>query len=208
MYRLVVLLLAMTLTTPALAKDLEGHGPSSSGGFSHRFQLAPHDYAPQVNVHYGLSQPLLFGGFNAAVDVRLGRFVLEYSHGTNLDYDRVQGLSASFLGASGVSLKSPWTTGAGLGYTVVDDLYVMLEAKVHHYEMRADDAIATSTTVSLGPALAYRLFVWRGLNLTAYARYWPNIWTSSPRVELGGRSLNPVHLGLFGNLSIGWSFDL
>lgn len=213
-----ILSVLLLLVTPSLAladqgppepSRTRGHGPSSSSGFSHRFQLEPHRYdTPQVNIHFGLSQPLLLSGFNAAVDLRRGRWVFEYSHGTNLDYTANPAIGSRFVGASDVSLTSPWTTGGGIGYTLVDDLYVMLELKAHRYELESEDTMRAYTTASIGPALAYRLFLWKGLDVTAYARFWPNVWSSRDNVSVGGQTFDPVNLGFFGNLSVGWAFDV
>lgn len=199
------------LPATLLAQERHGHGPSSNKAFSHDFQLKAHRYnTPQLNVHFGLSQPLLFNAFNVAADLRLGRLVLEYSHGVGLDYNATPGVVERFFGNDRIDLDSPWTTGAGVGYILLDDLYLMLEAKVHRYDVALDGERASFTTASLGPALAYRLFLWKGLNMTAYARYWPNIWTSTggQDIAIAQESLAPVNLGLFGNLSVGWSFDL
>lgn len=185
------------------------HGPGNTG-FSHNFQRRAHEYKPQLNVHFGLSQPVLFGGFNIAADLRIGRWVMEYSHGMWLDYNRVDSVARQFVGDTGAGISSPWTTGAGLGYILLDDLYVMIEAKVHHYDLSYRGASVSYTTASLGPALAYRLFLWRGLNITAYARYWPNVWSSASKdqLTLENERFDPVNLGFFANLSLGWSFDL
>ncbi len=186
-----------------------GHGPSSDGFLSHDFQWEPHRYQSQFNLHFGLSQPLLFEGFNVAADFRIGRWVFEYSHGMFLNYNAVDGVVESFVNDSSVRLDSPWTTGGGVGFILLDDLYVMAELKAHHYNTSVGQDSAQYTTISVGPALAYRLFVWRGLNLTTYFRWWPTVWDSTDgKVELGDKTFDPVDLGFFANLSLGWSFDL
>src|SRR5690606_1218162 len=84
-------------TTPVPSAAARDHGPGSRG-FSHQFQWQARDYPDgQVGLHFGLSQPLLLGGFNVATDVHLGRWVVEYSHGMKLDYNRVE---SSMLTAS------------------------------------------------------------------------------------------------------------
>lgn len=191
---------------------VEQHGPSSDEAFSHRFQWEAHRYDGQLNLHYGLTQPLLFNGFNAAADYRVGRWVLEYSHGTNLDYTNVRSVAERFLDerVDDAGLVSPWTTGFGVGYTLIDDLFVMLETKAHRYRTDFGGESEEYTTVSVGPALGYRLFLFRGLNLTAYLRYWPNVWDSveGDRLQVGGAEFDPVNLGVFGNVSLGWAFDV
>ncbi len=213
-----ILLTALFLASPAWAQAPSSppekskqapHGPSNEGFLSHNFQWAPHEYESQLNVHFGLSQPLLLNGFNIAMDYRIGQWVFEYSHGMFLDYNASEGIGERFVGKSGADLDSPWTTGGGVGYILLDDLYLMLEVKVHRYEMELSGEKLNYTTASVGPALAYRLFLWRGLNLTAYVRWWPNVWDSTEgKVELANTSFEPVDLGLFANLSLGWAFDL
>ena len=188
------------------------HGPKSRALPSHSFQLAARSYAPQLNVHFGLSQPLLLDGFNIASDLRVRRWVFEYSHGMRLDYNALagEGQTSVFVPHAGADVDSPWTTGFGIGHNVLDDLYVMAEFKAHRYEIAHDGDRGGYTTASVGPALGYRLFLWRGLNLTAYARFWPNVWTSTggEAVTVGGKAFDPINLRFFGNLSLGWAFDL
>ncbi len=203
-------LLLAAAAAPTTAAANEGHGPSSTEALSHNFQWQPHTYErPQLNVHFGLSQPLLLDGFNIAADMRVGRWVFEYSHGMNLDYNRQAFTEKQFVGDSGADLDSPWTTGAGVGYILLDDLYLMVEVKAHRYDLSLDGQRTSYTTFSVGPAVAYRLFLWKGLNLTAYLRYWPNVFESDgPQIDLAGQRFDAVDLGFFANLSLGWSFDL
>src|SRR4051812_15437617 len=85
---LAALLVTFALVLSSLGAAAEaGHGPSAEGTPSHRFQWAPHAYdAPQLNVHFGLIQPLLVHGVNVAADLRYGAWVFEYSHGMFLHY--------------------------------------------------------------------------------------------------------------------------
>src|SRR5687767_8984669 len=56
---------------------------------SHVFQLRAHQPpAVQLTFHFGLIQPIVMRGFNAAVDVRYKRLLLSYSHGHGLDASR------------------------------------------------------------------------------------------------------------------------
>ena len=187
----------------------DGHGPSSAGFPSHSFQWAGRNYAPQLNIHFGLSQPIFLRGFNAAVDFRYGRWVFEYSHGMFLDYTAFAPTRDQFVGSTGADLDSPWTTGFGVGFNLIDDLYVMAEFKAHRYDLSLDGDDISYTTISIGPALAYRFFIWRGLNITTYLRYWPNVWDDAPdELIVGDERFDPVNLGFFFNLSIGWAIDL
>jgi hypothetical protein len=212
--RLLPLLLATAaMLAPLRARAEEGHGPSAEGLPSHRFQLAPHSYdAPQLNVHFGLLQPLLTHGVNVAADLRLGPWVFEYSHGMFLHYSDFAGSLSSAERDAGIGLYSPWTTGFGIGHNVVDDLYLMVEVKAHRYEVSLDGATENYTTMSVGPAVGWRFFVYKGLDVTTYVRWWPNVWSSSSSVTLATSSGAVQHqahdLGLFANVSVGWAFDL
>ena len=188
------------------------HGPSSTG-FSHDFQWAPRSYDEgQIGLHFGLSQPLLLGGFNVAADAHLGRWVFEYSHGMTLDYNRLErAMLTAAEREAGLDLDSPWTTGFGLGIRVLDELYPMVEFKAHRYTARIGDATERYTTISIGPALAHRLFLYDGLFVNTYLRYWPNLWTSRRNDEVhfdSNLTHETVDLGFFGNLSIGYAVDL
>ena len=75
----------------------------------------------QLAFHGGLLQPLLLKGFNAAVDVRHKRLVMSYSHGEGLDLTAFAGLPQAQIDA-GVQVREVWTTGGGVGLTLVDEL--------------------------------------------------------------------------------------
>ena len=191
-----------------------GHGPTSRSFPSHRLQWAAHSQdRPQLGINVGLVQPLL-RGFNVASDLRVGKFVFEYSHGMNLDYNA---LSAAMDPADrdvGLDLDSPWTTGGGVGYVLFDELHAMVEFKAHRYEVALGDARADYTTVSIGPALVWRYFLYRGFHANFYLRYWPNVWTSTDgdTVVLQDGATRHEHevtdLGFFANISLGYAFDL
>jgi len=188
------------------------HGPSAKGFPSHTFQLKGRSYHPQLNVHFGLIQPILFRGFNIAVDFRIGRWVFEYSHGMGLRYDALPAAMQKPDAEAGMKLSSPWTTGFGIGFNVIDDLFIMVEFKAHRYNASLFGQDKAYTTISIGPTLGYRFFWWKGLNTTLYLRYWPNVWVSDKIVAFqrgrGTHKHNPTNLNLFLNLSIGWAFDL
>lgn len=198
---------------PSLKSKAErDHGPGSSG-FSHQFQWAAREYpGGQLGVHFGLSQPLLLGGFNVAADVHWKRWVLEYSHGVHLDYNRLEStMLTTAERRAGLDLDSPWTTGFGVGFRVLDELYPMIEVKAHRYTARVGGETHRYTTASIGPALAHRLFVYDGLFINSYLRYWPNVWSSAPNGKVGfasGLAHEPLDLGFFANLSVGYALNL
>jgi hypothetical protein len=192
------------------------HGPSSDAFPSHRFQLAPRDVRQgQVAVNFGLVQ-LALGGFNVAAELRYRTLWFEYSHGIDLTLNDAGG-----LGLSGAERQNnlhvfvPYTTGFGVGSTVLDELWLGVEFKTHRYEVSAPNGSATAyQTYSIGPVLGYKFFVWRGFHLNAYMRYWPNVASSldSNRVALRSGATVVQHdahdFGFFANVSVGYAFDL
>lgn len=194
--------------------DAERHAYRASyGAFpSHEFRLAPRWHErPEVSIHFGLLQPVALEGFNAAMDLRWGPLLLSYSHGQGLNYSAHGGLGLDSADkAVELELRSPWTTGGGVGVILVDELWVMFDVKAHRYEATLNDQHAAYTTVSLGGELGYRLFAWRGLFLQSMLRYWPNVYTSLPADELtlGRYTHRAKDLGLFVNFSLGWAFEI
>lgn len=170
----------------------------------------------QIAFHAGLLQPVLLRGFNAAADVRIGRLVLSYSHGEGLDLTGVGGVLPDEQRELGVRVREPWTTGFGVGATLVDELYVMADFKVHRIEVDTGLDVRGYSTVTLGGEIGYRLFVWEGLYVSPVVRYWPNIWTSAPggfelTTEAGTFQHDPLPQGfggLFANVLVGWAFDV
>jgi hypothetical protein len=197
----------------ALAAEPGGHGPSAplTQLLSHRFQLEAHQPGLQLAFHAGLLQPILLQGFNAAMDVRVGRFVATYSHGEGLDGVGTSALLPSEL-ARGADLALTWSTGGGLGVTLIDELYVLVDFKVHRYAFTAGGERADYTTVTVGGELGYRFFIWKGLHVAPVVRFWPNVWTSAPGgVVASGLTHQPVAQGasgFFANVLVGWAFDV
>jgi hypothetical protein len=204
---------ATSVTTPA--PELP-HGPSSNAFPSHRFQWAPRDAKRvQVGVNFGLLQ-LALGGFNVAAELRYRRLWLEYSHG--------MALTLNNAGRSGMTeaerqqdlhIYVPYTTGFGAGVTLLDELWLGVEFKAHRFEVNAPGGAATHyETYSIGPVLGYKLFLWRGLHVNAYVRYWPNVATTldDGKVALQGSNGTVVHeahgFDFFANVSVGYAFDL
>ncbi|WP_394850182.1 hypothetical protein LZC95_22330 [Pendulispora brunnea] len=224
MLRRSVIAITLTLSATGHAASSEGppateHGPASSAFPSHRFQLAPHRYPRgEIGVNFGLIQPIFAHGFNIAGEFRYQRLWLEYSHGQSLDYSACASMClTSDERNAGLSVKSPYTTGFGVGFILIDDVWLGLEFKTHRYEVGAPSGDQVRyQTYSIGPVLGWRFFVVRGLYIDLYARYWPNIANTLPNGEWavaasGDRpaSTHQAHnLGVFANASIGWAFAL
>jgi hypothetical protein len=210
--------LASSAASSAIADELPpAHGPAAPDRQfpSHRFTLAAHQpERVQLAVHYGLLQPILLHGFNAAVDVRWRRLVATYSHGAGLDV--TSALSDSEKHA-GLTLREPWTTGGGVGVLLIDELWVLADVKVHHFEPELAAERASYTTMTLGGEVGWRFFVWKGFNIGVVGRYWPNVWSSAkngvPLTSSSGQPFvhQPAHQGasgLFANVLVGWAFGL
>jgi len=202
------------------AAQLEQHGPKAPGSAfpSHVFQLKAH--APetaQLSFHYGLTQPIVLRGFNAAVDVRYRRFVFTYSHGQGLDFTHLAGVRSRAEKAAGVSVFVPYSTGFGIGLTLIDELYVLADFKLHRFEVRVDSDKQEYFTITTGAELGWRFFLWKGLHIAPVIRYWPTVWASKDKLTLDSDTGPIVHHrvkqgfalgGLFVNILVGWAFDL
>jgi hypothetical protein len=179
---------------------------------SHVFQTGPRWHAqPELSVHFGLLQPILFEGFNAALDLRWGPFVASYSHGQGLNYSASPsiGLNAEEA-ARGLQLLSPWTTGGGVGVVLIDELYLMVDVKRHRYRASLEGDSVSYTTTSVGAELGFRFFAWRGFFVQPVLRYWPNVHDTlrADRANLAGLGHRAKDLGVFTNITVGWAFDI
>jgi hypothetical protein len=183
---------------------------------THHFQWAPSDAKDvQVGVNFGLLQ-LALGGFNVAAEVRYRRLWLEYSHGMDLKLNDLGGFSLTQTERDeNLRVFVPYTTGFGIGFTIVDELWLGVEFKTHRYDVNAPGGpVASYQTYSVGPVLGYKLFVWKGFYTNAYARYWPNVASSleGNKIALAGADGTVTHsahdFGLFANVSVGYAFDL
>jgi hypothetical protein len=174
----------------------------------------PDRWATRPSVMSGLGQWIVFGGGNIAGQLKVGRFVFEYSHGQALDYDRFGGFAKSSAErGAGVSVFSPWTTGGGAGIQITPNLHLMVEVKAHRYEVMSADRSQSLhyTTFSIGPGAFYDVYLYKGLFVQPNVRFWPNVANT-----LGDGTLRrpdgttyvhqPHNLGLFVNVNLGWTF--
>ncbi|MEL6849486.1 MAG: hypothetical protein AAFP92_13275, partial [Bacteroidota bacterium] len=59
-------------------------------------------YTDQWTLAFGMSQPLFLNGFNVAINYTTQRWVFEYSHGMNLDYNALPAeAAAAYIQAPG-----------------------------------------------------------------------------------------------------------
>jgi hypothetical protein len=196
------------------SQSTEWHTPF--GVPSHKFSWAPTDTKKvQVGVNFGLLQ-LALGGFNVAGELRYRRLWLEYSHGVALNLNNLGGFSMTGAERSqDLHIYMPYTTGFGVGFTILDELWLGAEFKTHRYDVNAPGgAVASYQTYSIGPVLGYKLYVYKGFYLNAYGRYWPNVASTLSGNEIalhgtGGTVEHSAHdFGLFANLAVGGTFDL
>jgi hypothetical protein len=213
MKTLAALVTLVGLVTSARAHE-DAHGPAAPANrFAHQFRLAAHQ-PPRVQLafHYGLIQPILYGGFNAAVDVRWKRLIFTYSHGAALD------VTSNLSGrerAAGMRAYMPFTTGGGAGVLLIDELYVLVDFKYHRYDLSLGAEHPRYDTFTVGAELGWRLFLWKGLYVSPVVRYWPNVWTSAPaggvKLKDGALAHAPMQQGyggFFANVLVGWAFNL
>jgi hypothetical protein len=229
-FRLVVSLLvlqsmAVALEGQALADPpsatsapVRAHGPKAPDDQfpSHVFRLEAHrPERVQLAFHFGLNQPILLHGFNAALDVRYDRLILTYSHGQGLDV--TSSSLSSGEQAAGMTLRMPYSTGGGVGVLLIDELWVLADVKVHHFEANTALDHRTYTNVTIGGEIGWRYFVWKGFNIGFVARYWPNVYSSAGRgITLHDSSGKPFfhepaqqgYGGFLANVLVGWAFDL
>ena len=116
---------------------------------------------------------------------------------------------------AGHDVSMPWSTGFGVGLTIVDELYALVDFKVHSVEVAHDEGTLDYRTITLGLEVGYRLFLWKGLHIAPVIRFWPTIHSSIDRdgVAIGqdGVVHEPLQQGLggfFANVLIGWAFDV
>ena len=185
-------------TTPALAD-----GPAD-----------PYTLRPSVMA--GLLQWIAFGGGNLAGQVKVGRAVLEYSHGQALDFSRSGGFALSQRERDeGAKAGMRWTTGGGAGLQITPRLHVLIEVKAHRVELTARDRnqVAAYTAYTVGPGIFYDLYVAGGFFVQPNVRYWPTVASTYKRadatfVRADGTSYTlPRHDNpLFVNVNVGCTF--
>jgi hypothetical protein len=209
---------AFEVATPGSNSESElqrpADDPSSQDPALHHFHWAPD--SPQhaeVGVNFGLLQ-LALGGFNVAGEVRYRRLWLEYSHGMDLTLNHFGGYSLTQTEkAQNLHIYVPYTTGAGVGFTLLDQLWLGVEVKAHKFDVNAPGGpVSSYETYSVGPVLGYKLYIFKGLYANAYLRYWPNVATSlnGGQIALQGTNGTVIHSAhdwnVFANVAIGYAF--
>jgi hypothetical protein len=153
------------------------------------FSLQAQDWKKDknINVLFGLTQPVLLSGFNIEGNYIHNRLIFDYSHGVSLNF------SGSALNTElknqGVVVHMPWTTGFGIGYRLKEWINVRVEPKWHRFEFYYDGAtqntaneIVSYNTMSLGigvygnfqPFKNKSSFL-KGIMIAPSIRFWPTI---------------------------------
>lgn len=172
-------------------------------------------YTLRPSAMLGMTQWVLFGGGNIAAQVKFGHWVAEYSHGQALQFERLGGLGLTKDERdAGVSVHMPWTTGGGFGYQITPELHVMVELKLHRYEVEDDVGGELSyTTFTVGPGIFYDLYLYKGLFVQPNLRWWPTVASNfdtrrTLTADDGSAYRHERHdLFPFVNVNIGWTFD-
>ena len=162
----------------------------------------------------GQTQYWLFGGGNLAVQYASDRWVFEYSHGFSLKLNRQPFALTQAERDEALTINVPWTTGGGVGLRFLGNWHVLLEVKVHRYDIRhSSGQTASYTTYSVGPGIFYTVYLWKRLVIQPNVRWWPNVGSSlignrQTFVRADGTSFDhAVHdFGLFANVNLGWTF--
>ena len=179
-------------------------------------------YSNKWTIVSGLNQPVFLNGINLAVNYTTNRWVFEYSHGANLNYSGPalkEGYRDNVL-----SLKSPYSTGPGVGYRVFANkilgMDIRAEAKLHQYDVKLNDTQEISyTNFDLGGGAYWQIRPFgkkenrlKGIVIEPSIRYWANVssslednfqyTTNNGKMEIH----NPYPLNLFFNISIGYTF--
>ena len=164
-------------------------------------------------VMLGLGQWALGGG-NVAVQARIGRLALEYSHGQAVHLSELSLLMSSSEKAVGADVREPWTTGFGIGLMVTENLRVLLEAKANHYDVQGGDRYTAIdyTLFTVGPGVFYEIPIWRGLFLQPSLRWWPTVASTfkdgSTLRRSDGTAVTMARptSEIFPNVNLGWEF--
>jgi hypothetical protein len=168
-----------------------------------------------VSVMLGLHQWLVMGGGNVAAQYKGRRLVLEYSHGQSLHLNN--GGRLTLTGEerdAGAQVDMPWTTGAGVGLRLTRNLHLLIEGKIHRYELLGADRNQRLSylTFTVGPGLFYEIHLWRGLFLQPLVRWWPTVadtldeGASLRRTDGSTYVVRPKSLGVFANVNLGWAW--
>ena len=188
------------------------------------------DFGTQVNLLFGLNQPLI-DGFNIEGNIFHKRLVFDYSHGISLNFEGQS--AAAVLTDAGLAAHLPYSTGFGVGYRFTEWLNVRFEPKWHQFELYYEDddaetpfATYNTTTLGIGVYGMWKPFknqenFLKGFMVAPSLRYWYNVGSTLENDELTYfntvTNQEEIHKALnigvgntpwIINVSIGYSVDL
>jgi hypothetical protein len=145
----------------------------------------------EVAVLFGMTQPLLVGGFNIEGNLFYKRFAFDYSHGASLEFRAETAVGA--MSEQGLAAHIPYSTGFGVGYRFTEWINLRVEPKWHRLQIYYDGEdynetgfLADYTTFSLGLGLygSWKPFkqkehkLLRGITIAPSVRWWPTLSSS------------------------------
>ncbi len=166
------------------------------------------------NLVFGMSQPLVLNGGNVEVNYVTDKWVFEYSHGFNLDLNTSPGEQALSQQErdQGLTVFAPYSTGGGIGYRFTEALNIRLELKQHRFQVENPEGESIdyiTRDLGVGAYYFYRPLRQYRLLIVPSVRYWPTVHTTleGDRYHFANGEVHQAHdFGLFGNISVGWSF--
>ena len=167
-----------------------------------------------LSVMAGLTQPMLLGGANIAVQYETNNWVFEYSHGVNLKLHKFKQTMSSSDQDENLVINVPWTTGAGIGYRISDAFHVLIEVKAHKFEVSIPGGgTANYTGFSAGPSVFYTKYFGSNFFIQPNVRFWPTVGSSESGNKIqvkradGSTYTHKIHdFSLFVNMNLGWTF--
>ncbi len=184
------------------------------GLMSCAFLVANTTQAQTWNLVFGLSQVVFLNGGNIEINYLTDKFVFEYSHGFDLDLNASPNelaLTATER-QQNLDIDVPYSTGGGVGYRFTKSLNVRVEFKQHKFSVThpgGEHISYTTQDLGLGAYYFYKPFKRMNLVIVPSIRYWPTLNTSlndDKHTFSNGDEHKAHEFGLFGNVSIGWSF--
>jgi hypothetical protein len=166
------------------------------------------------NLVFGLSQVAFLNGGNVEINYLTEKFVFEYSHGFDLDLNASPSDWALTEAERRQHLEIyvPYSTGGGVGYRFTKSFNMRIEYKRHKFNVThpsGEQASYINQDLGVGAYYFYKPFKQMNLAIVPSIRYWPTVKTSLTDGTFtfsNGDEHKAHEFGLFGNVSIGWSF--
>ena len=150
-------------------------------------EIKAQDKSHEAAILFGLSQPLLLGGFNIEGNYFTKKMSFDYSHGVSLEY---QGNSVTDdMKGQHLVAHLPYSTGFGIGCRFTSWLNLRMEPKWHRFEIYYEgeeqifaNRITAYNTFTLGLGLYGKWHPFekknnflKGIMIAPSIRWWPNV---------------------------------